>query len=125
VAEKTPETPKAEKATTKKAKAEKTESKKDNGGLRKPQVRILKALNRTSKHLTRAEISEKAPADLAMLNSYIGSHDDATRAKNDKKNFPSLLTLGLIAKALPEDPEKNGHVSYKITAKGAKLASSL
>jgi hypothetical protein len=102
-------TPKA--ATPKAAPAPKTEP-----GLRKPQIRILAALAKTSKPLNRNQIAEKASADLAWLNSWIGSNDEATRAKNDKK-FPCLLTLKFVKFAAFED-EKG--VAYEITASGRK-----
>ena len=86
----------AKKVAKKKAPAKKT-------GLRKPQVRVLQCLAKAKKPLTRAEVSEKGEVDLAMLNSYIGSSDDATRKKNDQKVMPSLLTLKLVRQTLPEE----------------------
>jgi len=85
-------------------------------GLRKPQVRILAALRKANKPLTRAQISEKAPADLAWMNSWIGSNDESIRAENDK-TFPSLLTLKMVKFAAAEDESKT---AYEITAIGRK-----
>lgn len=110
-------TPTKKTAPAAKAPAE-PKAKKD--GLRKPQERILKALAKKD-GLTRKEISEKAPADLAMLNSYIGSHNPDIRAANDAKNFPCLLTLGYV-KAQQHEGEP---VTYVITAAGRKAAEKI
>lgn len=104
----TKKTPKKKTTTTKKKATKKS-------GPRIPQIRILKALARNAKPLTRKQISEKAKVDLAWLNSYIGSNDEAIRAKNDKNIMPSLLTLGLVAFSPEEGP-----TSYTITAAGRK-----
>lgn len=97
-------------------KAKKTPRAKKEG-LRKPQVRVLAALEKASRALNRAEISAKGEVDLAMLNSYIGSHDDKVRAKNDKNVCLSLLTLGYVKTSAAEE---EGHgVYYKITATGS------
>lgn len=121
------------KAPTKKTKkGAKKAAAKSNGaprakkdGLRKPQIRILAALNKHGE-LTRGKISEKAPVDLAALTEYIGSDDAAIRKANDAKHFPSLLGLGFVSAA--SYPDKDGHdgpTEYKITASGKKaLADS-
>lgn len=88
-----------------------------NGGLRKPQIRVLRLLGKSGKAMDRAAISEKAPVDQASCVEYLGSHDDAVRKANDKKHFPSLVTLGYVAH---EDHEDSG-VTYEITAKGKKF----
>lgn len=125
-------TPKKEekKATPKKSpkketkKETKKEEKKDRKprekkeGLRTPQIRILKAMTKVSKPLTRKQISEKASVDAAMLNSYIGAHDLAVRQKNDK-NYPSLLTLGYVKGEVMDVDGRDTHV-YTITANGKK-----
>jgi outer membrane biosynthesis protein TonB len=104
-------------AASKKAKATSPkEPRAKKEGLRKPQVRILAALRKANKPLTRSEISEKAPADLAWMNSWIGSNDDSIRAENDKK-FPSLLSLKMVKFAAAEDESKT---AYEITAIGRK-----
>lgn len=104
---------------TKTAKTSKKASAKKENGLRKPQLRILAALKKAKGALTRAEISEKAPVDVAACVEYIGSHDDATRKANDKKHFPSLVSLGLVKFGMPEE---GGAVCYEITAAGRKAA---
>ena len=104
-------------AASKKAKATSPkEPRAKKEGLRKPQVRILAALRKANKPLTRAQIAEKAPADLAWMNSWIGSNDDSIRAENDKK-FPSLLFLKMVKFAAAEDESKT---AYEITAIGRK-----
>lgn len=104
------------KAAKKAAKTTGTRAKKE--GLRKPQIRVLKALYKSTRGLNRAEISEKGEVDLAMLNSYIGSHDDKVRAKNDKLVCPSLLTLGYVKHAAQEGEGRGAY--YAITANGKK-----
>lgn len=85
--------------------------------LRGPQVRILEALSKSNKPLSRAEIAKKAKTDLAGLTEQIGSSDPARRKANDKKHFPSLLTLGYLKEG--QDKETNA-VLYVITASGRK-----
>lgn len=109
------------KVEVKKAAPAKTE-KKD--GLRKPQERILKCLAKTAKPLTRAMIAEKAPVDVAACVEYLGSHDDNTRLANDKKHFPSLISLGLV-KHEQHDIDNKDVVVYLITAKGKATAAKL
>lgn len=101
--------------TVKKSTKKKSPAKKE--GLSKPQVRVLQCLAKAKKPLTRAEISDKGNVDLAMLNSYIGSQNDAIRKKNDQKVMPSLLTLKLVRQVLPEEGQG---ASYEITTVGAK-----
>jgi|TARA_R110000824_G_scaffold89320_7_gene219076 hypothetical protein len=103
-------TTKAKVKATKKPAAPKVE-------LRKPQTRIMLALNAAKAPMSRTAISEAAPVDVATLVEYIGSHDDARRLKNDKK-FPSLLTLGLVKAVVQEDVRG---VCYESTAKGRKI----
>jgi hypothetical protein len=91
---------------------------KQDKGLRKPQVRVLEALSKSGKALTRAQISDKAEVDNAMLTDYIGSTDDAKRKVNDTKLMPSLVTLGHVHAVAPE--EDGGPSSYSITAAGRK-----
>lgn len=106
---------KAAKKTAVKPAAKKAE-KKD--GLRLPQVRILKALAKNSKGLTRSQISEKAEVDPAMGN-YLGPSDPAHYAAASKKyGFPSLCTLGYVKAQL--DKEESGKTIYHITASGSK-----
>lgn len=85
-------------------------------GLRKPQVKVLAALAKSDKPLSRKEIATTAAVDQSMCTEYLGSSDDAIRAKNDVKVMPSLLTLGHIVVAKSDD----GKDSYSITAAGRK-----
>lgn len=106
----------AKKTTTQKTTpaSKKSTSEKD---LRKPQYRILKALAKSSKPLTRGQISEKAPVDVASCVEYMGSPDATIRKANDAKHFPSLITLGLVKQEI-EDRDGRDVVVYSITAKG-------
>jgi len=92
------------------------------GGLRGPQVRVLVALSKSNKPLTRVQIADKAKVDQAALVEYVGSADKARREANDKKHFPSLLSLGLVR---ADDAEVDGRevVVYQVTAKGRTAAS--
>lgn len=86
--------------------------------MRGPQVRILAALAKSSKAMTRKQIAEKAPCDLAWCTEYVGSSDAEVRKSNDAKKFPSLVTLGFIKFAATEDGTDG--TAYAITDKGRK-----
>lgn len=123
----TPSVKKAAKKTaapkaTKKAAAPKKAEKNGKpaakkGGLRKPQVRILRAVLKNPKGLTRSQIAEKAPVDVATCVEYVGSSDPAIRKANDVKHFPSLISLGFV-KAEQHDVKGKDVVIYTITEKG-------
>lgn len=88
-------------------------------GLRKPQVRVLTALNKSSRALNRSQIATKAEVDVATLTEVVGSHDPKVREKNDKrKGWKSLVSLGFVKEA-PAEEEGNG-TYYSITAAGKK-----
>lgn len=95
---------------------------KEKGGLKKPQIRILKALSNpaVTVPMSRAQISAAGSVDVAMMVEYIGSHDDAKREANDAKHFPSLITLGFVK---PETREDVKGVVYSVTANGRKEAA--
>lgn len=112
----TTETPVTKKAPTPRKKAEKKDKPKSE--LRAPQIRILKAL-KGGKTLTRAQIASKAPVDVATCVEYLGSPDPAIREKNDKKHFPSLVSLGLVRQE-QHDIDNRDVMMYSITAKGTK-----
>lgn len=116
----------SKKAAPKKAAAKKATKKEGVGrakkeGLRNPQVRILAAL---AKHgeMTRAAIAEKAPVDVATCVEYVGSDDEAKRLANDKKHFPSLVSLGFVKQDWYPNKETDaqGPTHYTITAAGKK-----
>jgi hypothetical protein len=122
----TKKSPKAAKKTTKKKAAAKQEkkapAKKD--GLRKPQVRVLKALGKSKKPLSRAAVADKAPVDRACCVEYIGSPDADVRKRNDKKKFPSLVTLGLV-KQEQHDIDGKDTIVHSLTSKGRKALAKL
>ncbi len=95
---------------------------KEKGGLKKPQIRILKALSdpQVTSPLSRAQISEAGSVDVAMMVEYIGSHDDSRREANDAKHFPSLITLGFVKAEVCEGVKG---IAYAITANGRKEAA--
>ena len=84
--------------------------------LRKEQVRILAALAKANKPLTRKEIAEQAPCDRAWTNMWLGAHNPDIRARNDEE-FPSLLSLGYVVE---NDGERDGRQAwvYEITVAG-------
>lgn len=109
------------KKVTKKAPVKKaTTTKREKGGLRKPQIRVLGVL-KDGKPKTRQQISEKGNVDLAMLTSYIGGHDEDRREKNDQKVCVSLLTLKYVTFAPLEEDNKT---LYTITAAGKKAIAA-
>lgn len=88
-------------------------------GLRAPQIRILAALAKNN-HLTRAQLAEKAPVDVAACVEYLGSHNDDVRKANDVKHFPSLRTLGYVKLEVHESSDGRDSFQYVITASGRK-----
>ncbi len=106
----------AKKAPAKATKTVKAEPKKVEG-LRKPQIRLLEALKKAGKPLSRAQAAEKAEVDQAACVEYIGSSNPEIRKSNDAKHFPSLISLGLV-KHEQHDIDGKDVVVYSITAKG-------
>lgn len=87
-------------------------------GLRKPMVRILRALAKSAKPLSRNQIAEKAQVDQPSLSTYIGAHDEKVRAANEKKRgITGLLTLGYVRYA---GEEGSSEPVYEITAAGRR-----
>jgi len=100
--------------------SETPEPKAKKDGLRKAQIRILKALVGQSP-LSRSELAEAAEVDSAGCVEWIGAHDDEKRLANDVKHFPSLITLGFV-KAQLRDVDGKNVIQYHITATGKKTA---
>lgn len=111
------------KTATKKAATGEAPAKKPKSELRKPQLRILQALQDGST-LDRKAISLKAPVDVATCVEYLGSHDPEKRAKNDEKHFKSLITWGYVKLEKHDVDGKDTHV-YSITPAGKKYLDSL
>ncbi len=111
------------KTTAKKKTTKKTTTKREKkDGLRKPQIRILKALAKTKKPLTRAQIATKAPVDVATCVEYIGSPNLDIRKANDQRKFPSLVSLGFVKQEL-HDIDGKDKVVHSLTAAGRKEAA--
>ena len=108
-------------STAKKTPAKKTPAKVE--GLRKPQVRILQALNKNSKGLDRKGVATKASVDYAACTEYLGSTNPEVRAANDVNHFPSLIGLKYI-KAEQHDVKGKDTIIYTITAAGKKALVS-
>lgn len=115
-AKKTPAAKKPAKAATKAKSKAPAKAKKD--GLRKPQIAVLTALSKNSRALSRNQISEKAGVDLAGLTEWIGSEDEGRRLANDKKHFPSLISLRHVKHGPSEDGGSGA--TYIITESGRK-----
>lgn len=115
-----PKTLAAKKGTPAKPATREPRAKKE--GLRKAQIRILAALTKAKSPLTRKEIAEKAPCDLANTVELIGSKDTDKRAANDEKHFPCLLTLKFVKDT--EDEEKGTVYSITPAGKTALAAAS-
>lgn len=110
-------------ATTTNGTAEKAATKK-TGGLRKPQIAVLKVLAKSTKALTRSEIAKKAETDQAFLSTWIGARDvEVRKANEEKRGVKGLLTLGFVKFAAPE--EEGGPDCYTITPKGRKAIEKL
>jgi hypothetical protein len=109
--------PAAAKPAPKAAAAPAPAKKEAKKGLRQPQVRILAALKKAGKALSRADISQKAPVDPAACVEYIGSNDADVRKANDAKHFPSLISLKLVKFA---NPDEGAATVYEITAAGTQ-----
>lgn len=112
--------PKTKKVPAKKVPAKK--GSKSSDGPNKPQVRVLEFLAKQTRSQTRQQISVGANVDTAMLSCYIGSDNLEIREKNDKIYGKSLLTLGLVKVAPPEDESVRG-ICYEINAAGRKAIS--
>jgi hypothetical protein len=91
--------------------------------LRKPQIRILKALA-DGRARTRQQIVKDASVERAWCTEYLGSSNSDVRTKNDALRFPSLLTLDLIRS---ETIDANGKdlVVFEITPKGRRAVANL
>lgn len=85
-------------------------------GLRDPQVRILACLAKSSSPLSRGQIAEKAPVDLAFCTSYIGANDPEVRERlAEQRGYKSLIGLGYVK----VEKREEGTV-HSITASGRK-----
>lgn len=87
-------------------------------GLRKPQLRVLEALSKQKKPLSRKGVAKVSSVDEASLSGYIGANDPEIRAKDDaEKGWPCLLTLKLL-KIDQMDEEGRSKSFYSITKAG-------
>jgi hypothetical protein len=82
-------------------------------------LRVLGALSKSDKPLSRSEISKAGPVDQSMLTEYIGSSDDKIRLKNNAKVGVSLLTRGFATATA-----KDAVTTYSITTSGRKALES-
>jgi Domain of unknown function (DUF4268) len=92
--------------------------------LRKPQLRILAALDKANSPLSRTKISENASVDIAWVGDHLGRHDaDARKEREAKTGYPSLLTLG-YAEGKTLDFEGKEERVYEITDAGRKALAA-
>lgn len=93
--------------------------------LRKPQIRVLKALARARAPLSRAMLCERAEVDSAWIGDHVGKTDAVARtAREQLTGYPGLLTLG-YCEVRETDLYGDGSVvetSYVITAAGREAA---
>lgn len=110
----------AKKAAAKKAPAKKTAKKKASGeakdrGPSKTQIAILKVLNRSSKGLTRSQLSDR------LDGAFVGS--DMMGHLNSDPKPASLIARGLV-KFAPQE-EEGAATTYAISANGKKFLESV
>jgi TPR repeat protein/formylglycine-generating enzyme required for sulfatase activity len=86
-----------------------------------PQVRILAALAKATTPLTRKEISEQAPADLPMCNTYIGPVNEELRQTPPFARC--LLNLGFVVEAPAADGSRGS--AYCITEAGRETLAAV
>ena len=91
--------------------------------LRVPQVRILKALKRNPRGLTRSQIAEKAKVSPSMT-ANLGPVDTDQASRVDDHYGKKCLIGRKMVKAECADDESN-QIVYKITAKGVAFLESL
>jgi len=111
--------PKAKTVKKKTAPKAKTEPKTDArkvSGLRRFQIRALKALSESKDQLTVAGIAKRAKISHTMVVMGLGTLDSKLLKAHDKKmGFPSLLTLGHCKVV-----EIEGIIALQLTASGKK-----
>jgi hypothetical protein len=83
-------------------------------GLGKPAIRVLQCLAKSKSPLTRAEIAEKAPVDIAWVSLFVGFKDGREGGKDD------LVAMG-AAKVTQQDVNGRDVLHYSITAKGRQV----
>lgn len=86
-------------------------------GMRMPQLKILAALAKSGKWMSRKEVVEATGADNAWMTEWLGSNDPSKRAANDAKHFPSLVTLAYVSFDT-QDRDGRDTTVYKITPEG-------
>lgn len=111
------------KATPKKAPVKKASKPSANGeakekGVNKPQLRILQALAKINKRISKKELAEKSQVDPTKMGVFVGPRDNESAATSERWPFPGLVELGLVKVDQHED--ERGHYCT-ITAKGKKL----
>lgn len=112
--------PKAKAPKVAKPKAEKKPDARKVDGLRRFQVRTLKALNESTDQLTVSGIAKRAKISHTMVVMGLGTIDSKLLKAHDKKmGFPSLLTLGHVKVV-----EIEGITALQITASGKKALTS-
>lgn len=103
-------------------------------GMRKAQVRILRALGKAGVPLSKLQICEKVAKEFptaakftAWMTDPIGGADpEARKVAEEKNGYPSLLTLKYIRSLKSQSEEGDREVTvYEITALGKKTLQSL
>ncbi len=87
--------------------------------LREPQRKILEALARADRPLTKSQLAEIAQADVSKMQRYVGSLDPIlTLKKENQTGFPALVTLGYVQLTKQSRPKGVAVALVEITAKG-------
>lgn len=115
--------PKTKKKNVKKAAPVAKLSKNGRGrsakdGLRAPQYRILKALSKSNRAMTKPEIAAKSEVDPTKMGEYLGPRDGETKKAQKRYPFPGLFELGMVRESLNE--EGAAVRAWVITSKGRK-----
>lgn len=87
--------------------------------LRLPQKRILVAMLKAARPLTRNEIVLLADVDRHNLTRYLGSDDEEARSRSDTEYWPCLLSLGLVRCVTSKGKRK----SFMLTVRGLRAAT--
>lgn len=101
-------------------------SKPDEKGLRLDQVRVLRALSKSKRALTKPETAEAAGIDPTKTGVYIGPRKGESPRTSERWAFPGLVELGYVRLTLtrPETDGAKGRTAVEITAAGRKALAA-
>lgn len=89
--------------------------------LRKPQIKILHALCKSRRMLSRKQIAAKSGVDPTKIGDYAGPRPfNQSEKAQSRWNFPALVSLGLVY-VEQHDVSGKDLMLYSITDKGRRL----